>query len=525
MSEKLEDVLEELIAGFDEEISITLGTKSPVKYKISSEDDKDEDASKKNEGDKKTGDKSDKKDEKEDNRKSEEPQGSRGTEEPEQDFDGESHAYNNIDIKPMGKPSKKEEKKTSSGTSGGGYKPPKHEKPKAPNLKAKNFMDLVNEWVFEIYGDIIDGAVDLVLEFLDFMLVFAHQPDTRSEEKTEKKARKKNIFDYGDAVIERYKKPVSEMKEFFDKAHAEILENVKREKAGMPTEWKICKKEPKFFKDIVELSKKAEHDPNSPEAKKWERFKNAPQIMDGLYNKEILLRKLSIGLSTIDVALDETGGGAVPAPVIKEGNEMAKLLENKKLSSDELKAKVTEKLGKITPHISDDTPVNRAIAEKVKKIERVINGVESDDKKFRGNLKKSIEALQEVNAKEIEIDDRSQRYYQDIRQNIDKIKEKYKDNPDQRRTAIHGYVSQLAEDLKKSHKSAEKYVTSINLAFRKKYKKEAQADFLGAQNAVNGYLVEGEAIGTMPTPYKETQNPFATGNQYAIFEAIRGFSR
>lgn len=468
---------------------------------------------------------------------------------PPLNFDGESRAYDNVEYDLYGNPKKKEEKKPSS--AGGGIKKPKREPAKGGG-GGKNIMDVFwNEIIVPSYTSCIAGATDLTLDFVDYVLFDAYIP--QEVKKEEKKEEKNDIWDIGLGVYNKYEDSIKKGMSVFSKAHAELLENIEKEKAGVPTTWNVWpnKKEPSFFKDIVEISKKAEQDPNSPEAETWKRFNSMPEIMETQFNKELLLRKLSISMATMEVALD-TEKFTLPKDINKKIQEIEGLTVSAK---DEAKYKkdMKEKVKELRELIKDDTAINKELSKKADEIEKILA---DSDKKLED--KKKLVSQQIGNMKNIkpiaqekEIDDKSQAYYNDMRQNIEKIKEVYKTDPDKARETIEEYLKSIAEETKPAMPVVDKYLKAgrlqramaesgkkIEIFVKGKIlnqpipvddtlvvdqmKEKAEESFKKSTDSISEFVVDGQKVGSRMKAAQNTDSPFS--KKYGIFNLYNSMS-
>lgn len=384
----------------------------------------------------------------------------------EQPLDFESHAYNNgFDL--YGNPVK--DKKGQKGKAGGDIKAPERPKSKPGGGGGNNIMDVFwNEFIVPAYTSILTGATDLVLDIVDFALFNAYIPQSNETEK--EASQKKTIWDICNGLCQKYEKTATFGKKIFNKAHEELMENIEQAKIGATPSWKIWpgKKEPTFFKEMVELSQKAEADPDSPEAEKWARIKNMPELVERLYNKEVFIRRIAINLATMDVALD-TAKLKSPKKINITIGKMEvfnlKASEDDKTNEGAYKERMKAEIEKIKTLITEDNPINKAYNETLQKIEELLQNPQKTLKDKTKSIGKEIENMKNIKflAQEKEIEERSKPYYESIYQNIEKIKEAYPEDSEKIADTINQYLTSIAEKTKQARPVVDKYIKSSNL--------------------------------------------------------------
>ncbi|MBR2273807.1 MAG: hypothetical protein IJ864_03120 [Alphaproteobacteria bacterium] len=304
-----------------------------------------------------------------------------------QSFDGESKAYKDIELDIYGNV---KEKKKKSQSAGGKIKAPERKPSKGGGGGGKTIMEVFwNEIIVAAYEKSLDLAVDFTLDFADWVLFNAYDPQTVQKEEAQKE--KKSIWDYARDVYKKYSKDADGSMEIFQKAHTELMKNIELAKNGIAPKWKVWpnEKEPSFFKQVVEIAKKAEEDPHSPEAKKWERFCSMPEIMENLYEKELQLRKMSIFLATEETQL-KIAAYKHPSEITYRLKEMKELKlgpeKNYELYQKNMQRLITE----LRDKIKEDTSVNRQIGAQLDEMEKLVNN--KDIKKEFNNITSGLSA-------------------------------------------------------------------------------------------------------------------------------------
>ncbi|MBO5037905.1 MAG: hypothetical protein J6C85_00400 [Alphaproteobacteria bacterium] len=437
--------------------------------------------------------------------------------------DGESHAYDDLDLNQMGKP----QQETSSGkasSKGNWPKAPEHKK-SGKGGGGKDIMELIwNEFILGFYDWVIDTAVDTVLDFADWVL---YKPFANNENKPDKskESEKKTAFDLGDELIAKYSQNAQKGKELFEQAHGEILENINRNQAGMAPEWKIWKNEPPFFTKVLDLAQKAKENPNSPEAAKYARFIKAPEIMDSMFKKEILLRKMSVGLAAIDETLN-ADEKALPPKVSSELIVMKKALEKQK-DPEKLKESLKKSIEAITPLLKIERPTDKVIAEKISNMVQVISDPTTDLEVLTRDIGKNLNEANEAIKKNKEmnpqtnIENSSKGYYEDLMSNIDKIQKTYANDPEKAKATVHDYMVSVTEAIKTAKTDTDSYL-SANTLTSKPHKKKARESLKKATASINSFILEGGEIGGKPRSPEQAQSPL-TGDKYKIFKAVKDY--
>lgn len=435
--------------------------------------------------------------------------------------DGESHAYDDLDLNQMGKP--QQETSVIEAL-------PKRDWPEAPEHKkpgkgggGKDIMEVIwNECILGFYDWVIDTSIDTVLDFADWIL---YKPFANNENKPakSKESEKKTAFDHGDELIAKYSQNVQKGKELFDQAHGEILENINRDQAGMAPEWKIWKKKPPFFDTVLDLAQKAKENPDSPEAAKYARFTKAPEIMDSMLKKEILLRKMSVGLAAIDEALN-ADEKALSSKVSSELIVMKKNLEKHK-NPEKLKESLKKSIDEIGPMLKIERPIDKAITEKLTNIVHIISSSETDVGKLTESIGKNLTEIDEIKKKnadpQVNIENNSKGYYEDLMNNIDKIQNTYANDPEKAKATVRDYMVSVTESIKTAKKDTDSYL-SANMFTSKQHEKKAQESLTKATSSINNFILEGEEIGGKPKSPEQAQSPL-TGDKYKIFKAVKDY--
>ena len=379
---------------------------------------------------------------------------------PQEDFTGESRAYG-VDMDLYGNRKKKESSTPTS--SAGGIKAPKH--PDAPKSGGggKNVMDVFwNEFIVPAYTSCISGAVNVTMSFMDYVLFNAYVPQTPQKKKEEEE--KNDIWSICSKVYEKYKRTAEKGMSVFSLAHQELMDNIEKAKSGLAPSWKVWpgKKAPMFFNEFVEISKKAEADPNSPEAEKWKKITSMPELMEGLFKKEILLRKLSISMAGMEVALAaETY--KLPKEISKQLDEMQDLKGIQ--DEDKYKKEMKIRISTLKELIKEDTSINKELTKVLGEIEKDLDNPKKNQEDKVKSINNKLAIMKDIKplVQEAEIDNKSQKYYEDISQNIEKIKTIYSGEPEKVTETIDNYLKSMKEATEPALASVDKYINASNL--------------------------------------------------------------
>ena len=442
-----------------------------------------------------------------------------GGDSPAEEFDGESHAYDNLELRDR---KQKGQKESGGGGSTIGHKAPDHGKFELTKKKDDNIMEIFWGWWVEwTIERPTRWVVNTTLDFADFVFYGAQESGGIKRENKEDK--KKSVFDYGEDIKQKYVKNINKLKSVHDKAHAEILDNVERSKAGEELQWKEWRGQPEFFDSILEMERTATSNPSSPEAQKWENFKKCPEFMQDLLNKEVLFRSLSVALATIDESLvDEKF--ELPKDVTKKIKEIEDILKDdkkKKMEPAELKTKIKEKVDEMKPLVAGDGYVNETIRKRLTEMERFASGSETDVKILREAFSSKTKQIKDVNPVTQRIESRGREYYENMMQNVDKIKEKYHGNEERSSAVARDYAVHMIEAIEAAITDSEKYENAFILR-RKKTRKASKNSAEKASAAINNFMLEGAEIGSATDATRRSSNPFATAGRAEMLGIIRG---
>lgn len=431
--------------------------------------------------------------------------------------DGISHAYDDLDFGRMGKPEKKQPESVKN--SGGSVKPPERKRGGGKSGGGKDIMEVFwNEFIVKFYGAVIDFVVDTTLDFADWVL-FKPFEGGQTTIRPKDETKNKTAYDIGDELIAEYTSNAKKGKNLFDKAHAEVLENLKKDKAGIAANWEIWKKEPLFFKELKDVAQKAEASPDSPEAEAYRRFETAPELMSGLLKKEILLRKISIGLAALDETLNPEKVSISPQ-ISKNVKDMEKILSSKG-DIEDLKTKIKEEINKMRPHVASSDMRDVAIVKKLAEMERIAESSETDSEKLTKNLSEKLIDIKKINGGEKKIEQKSQGYYETLMENIDKIHKFYKTDPEKAKTATKAYMSYVTNTLNCAKRDVDRCMEA-NLVTRTKRKTTAQKSLASAQQALNDFILGEKPIREQETSEERSSCPL-TGDTYTILNVVKNF--
>ncbi|MBP5698829.1 MAG: hypothetical protein J6W96_04825 [Alphaproteobacteria bacterium] len=376
-------------------------------------------------------------------------------EEQETSYDGESNAYGDPISISGNKKKKEDDISEDKDKEDDELSAPEHSKAKGDG-KANTLMEVFwNDVIMEAYKKCLDVPVDATLDFIDWALFTSH---TSKKKKKKAKPGKKDIWDYGDDVVDKYAKSAYLCKELFKKAHEELMENIEKAQAGIKPTWNIWpgKKAPKFFEEFVGYAKKAKEDPNSPEAVKWKRLTALPNTMEVLYNTELLCRSIAVGYATMEVALSKESL-TLPPELLKKVKEMDKISATVK-NGAQYKKSMELKIREMKNLLKGDAPINKEIRKNLTTIENTLSDPKLKPAEKVKKVNQVLNVIREASPAAAAIDEASQKHYENIRQNVEKIKEKYKDNPKQKHKYISEYIKGLSRGYKETRPIVEKYI-------------------------------------------------------------------
>lgn len=269
--------------------------------------------------------------------------------------------------------------------------PPENKKSKVKVADGKDIMEVFWNEMWSWIDSAIDWTVDRCLDLLTFAL-FPSAPEVKEK----KEVKKADAFKAGQTAYESIEKKIKANIKKATDSHAEMLKNLELASRGEKTEWTINSKEPEKFQQLLEISKKAKADPNSEEAKKLDRFTKVPDILKKTEKNALNVLRIACNENMMKEQLkSKTKGDA-----IKDVRE--------KYKND--KKKLKEELEKINEIYANPEKQEELMTQSI------IDGTE-----------KSMPILYE---------------------NINKIREKYKANPEKMKETLTQYMGEISSALK-----------------------------------------------------------------------------
>lgn len=344
--------------------------------------------------------------------------------------DGESHAY---DLGKMGKDPVSPQAKHHSGAA----KAPERKKSSYKPGASKDFLQVCyNEIIVASYAGIIDLGVDLTLDIMDWIL-FAPFSGGSTEKKPEKN---KTIFNYADDIIAENNAKGKELAKSFLEHHKEIMDNVERAKNGQTPEWVVWKgQQPECFTHLVEISRQAETDPNSPEATQWNEFKDLPRnALTAIANQ---INMLNFAVHNAALTTEMTDVEPLPADVIKGFKNMEKAVENPKLNDNELKSTLTREINEVRRHITTTSPVNTEITEQLNNFSQLL----LDPSCTREAIAVKIIDLEQIHPIKQKLKETAAATVIDMRKNMERIKIENAGNPERAKEELAKYFKKIKD--------------------------------------------------------------------------------
>lgn len=317
--------------------------------------------------------------------------------EPKKDKDEDSKKKNNTatvvagisnayadDIKAM--PQKTEKSSKSSWP-----KPPARGKNDVKVANGKDIMEVFWNEMWALYDKILDFVVDTALDFVVFVL-YPEKPASGYEKKNEKA----DAIAAGEQAYNSQIQKIRKQKAQAFAVHKEIKDNLQKTIDGESVEWKILKKEPDFYAKLVEIKKKALNAPNSPEAKMISEFEKMPETFEQMAENCEKMMKFAVNLAAMEEYV---------SPKTKDA-EINRLKEQYKNNPDELKKKLEE-----------------------------IDAIYKNPKKEQEQMAERINSNAEG-------------YYNNIIENIGKIRAANEDNPEKMQKELAEYMGSMSASLK-----------------------------------------------------------------------------
>lgn len=423
----------------------------------------------------------------------------------------ESNAYGGFEFNNL----HKDKKKNLIPKGGLDAKPVDFKRTEKLELKGDDIMkDLWRLWM-HIWKLCLGKTVDWSLDLLNFGIYEPFQKHKLANQA--KELEKKDARYYGDKLYENYSKKAMKNAGLFQKSFDEIMTNIDNRKAGLPETWRTWRQEPNFFERLVQIEARATADPNSNEAKFWEKFKTTPEIAKNMFEKEVDLRYLSIHIAALDEGINNPDEYKLPEDVSKKIKEMETILHNE-TDAQKIKDKIKEKVTELRPQVTGTDYVNQKITEKLDKMERVVIGPETDAQALKNSFRKSIGEIKEINPVSQRIEDASKLIYDNLMQNIEKIAVTYANDQEAMTTNIRGYMTHMftaVYDLEKTSKDFFEHREDITEKIKEKtgrgttYKKTANEKLTTAKEAIDNFVFNGREVGSIRRPATVRHNPIA----------------
>ena len=437
----------------------------------------------------------------------------------------ESNAYGGFEFNNL----HKDKKKNLIPKDGLDAKPVDFKRTEKLELKGDDIMkDLWRLWM-HIWKLCLGKTVDWSLDLLNFGLYEPFQKHKLADQA--KELQKKDARYYGDKLYENYSKKTMKNAGLFQKSFDEIMTNIDNRKAGLPETWRTWRQEPNFFERLVQIEARATADPNSPEAKFWEKFKTTPEIAKNMFEKEVDLRYLSVHIAALDEGINNPDEYKLPENVSKKIKEMETILHNE-TDTQKIKDKIKEKLDDLRHDVTGTDYVSQKITEKLDKMGRVVIGPETDAQAVKNSFRKSINEMKEINPVSQRIEDASKPIYDNMMQNIEKIAVKYADDQEAMTTNIRGYMNHMftaVYDLEKASKEFYDHKEDVTEKIKEKTgrgtsrKQIASEKLTVAKEAVDNFMVNGREIGSIRRTDTVRSNPMA-GDKAQVLESIKNFA-
>lgn len=360
--------------------------------------------------------------------------------------------------------------------------PPDRDKKRPADSKETDIMKAIWAEIVGFYTMCLDGTVDTVLDFFDYIL---YPPKKQKKEKVKDEDIKKTPADYGDELFARYKSHSEQFLSAFNKAHHELKGNVEKEKSGIPPKWETWPEQPTFYEDFKNVVAKARADANSPEAKVMEIFDNAPEVEKKVQQRKLELLSLAINLAILDEIKNPTKI-KFPPKVSRVIKDIEMLVKDASLDSGTLKEKVRRKLATV-PYIEGDGETTTALNEKLRELEEIARGDES--KRVNELFKEKLSEIKDLASPIGKMEKATVDYYEKIFKNIEKIRVAYRSDPEARKTKVKEYVKHCKDiyEKKGSHNSLDNFILGTqpigecaepNLEGRRPFKEPSPLDFL-----------------------------------------------
>lgn len=436
--------------------------------------------------------------------------------------DGISHAYDDIGLDELNKksaPKKKEEK-----SSGWGLTPPKIDKKKTDLGKETNIMELIwKEFILASYAGTIDFVVDNTLDFVEYVLYAPFKSDKKVKIEKEPEG-PKTIYAMGDEVFKKRREELEKGKNKFNESYVELKENLAREANGEKPKWTVWKSEPSFYQELKAIAEKAKANPESAEAKVMEEFNKVPEMIESLFKKEVGLFKLALNLATLETTANPIS--LLSPEAVEKLKSLKEMAENKDQGLDYQVVENTIK--EIQSTIVEDDKTSKAILEELDKMKQASKKQATGKKQIIASLKKIRKidgaAGSDEDVIKAHILRLSKEKYNRITQNIDKIHESYKDNPEERASVVKEYMTHIITSLTAAKPVVDAMITGDIKSKIPGYRSKAKEAVNKADQSIDDFKLKEENIGNVGAAAVHIENPFESKDKDAFIRNVRDYT-
>ena len=418
---------------------------------------------------------------------------------------GISSAYG---IKPTELQSKAEPPKSKEPT------PPKPSKEGKSGAK-DNIMAVFWDMILEMYGWCIDKAVDIPLEFLQWVLYAKPNPvDIKKDS---------SMLDIAKSEKEGFIKGVEDTNKEAKKCFDEIDKNIHYIVSGEPTSWReISTANPGRLNEIRDYTTNVlvpsfrayTANPDDPDAAAYKNFKKLPDILDKSTKKIKMIGSFGYSLAAIKILANE-GSDYMPEGFTSKYNEI-----KKEISSGTINYAVVEI---IANDIIVNLPTNAIFDTIRNNLEEIKRKASASDKSGIENCMKNInkevtDADKSLKYKKHNVSSNACVYMGKILENIDKIYESCGTDVNKRNEAIMKYCEHIDTAIKEVSEKATD--ADENIRCGGKAGKSRKAKFKKAIEAVNSFDFDGVTIGAHASPTRRSPNIYS--NKNAIYDYMVG---
>lgn len=416
------------------------------------------------------------------NRNPEQPE----TPKPQHPTDGVSRAYDLPESELYDKPVEKKKKKEKQGWDS---KPPERKKG-GKGGSGKDIMEVFwNEFIIASFDWVCDTVVDTALNFVDWVLFapYGRTDKTTSDGETQKKS----VYAIGDGL---YTDGVKRLDAENEKI-VELNDNLGKANAGLQPEWKKWKKEPPFFRKLFAVYKKGMEDQNSPEADFLRKmgFGENNEVIADKFKKEKALFMTANRIATLEEAA-KGSQHSISLAFSQNLNELSDKIKQKNTDVTSLKTDIKQKMDALAKEVPGDSATEKKIMEEINAVNELIQ-TKTDASEINKAVAEHVKNIRKINkqagngedeemiAKRIQKNSRA--VYKKLMENIDKIEEASRDNPEQAAANIKNYLTAINEANKQAKTAVDKVLSNgIKEVFRADKNKKAAATAMANVNSV-----------------------------------------